>query len=401
MGASGATTEVLAQAAGSASSRLARLEATTTDVDRRATVGRSIDQEMARATSQFDSDRRVNQPQAQAIEKQLQVLKSTGNAVAAQQAGLHAMERQFPPHRISSKAFAASAGCQRAGSTRPGGCQSVYARHTAGAGELASSDLSVSCSGGPYMIIELFGPPGAGKTTLLRALCRELAKRDIRVKTVNGYRRIDFVSFGSEVDSVEDEGPETRHGIQRLVHKLATASPVLFSTPPSEGAAARLLASIPPKSRIWALRLKIDVVLLFEAWNTAQASEGYFIFEEGIVQALCALVLLARNPSIDMVRDCMTFLPRPDLLIQVDAPGETLRHRLIERYARQPYLERLLEVGVVRGLKQADIAREIGQCLQDKWPLMRVDGLDPRNFEQVVARIVGHGLPATACVGPD
>ncbi|MER9577307.1 hypothetical protein NKJ36_23710 [Mesorhizobium sp. M0142] len=94
MGASGATTEVLAQAAGSASSRLARLEATTTDVDQRATVGRSIDQEMARATSQFDSDRRVNQPQAQAIEKQLQVLKSTGNAVAAQQAGLHAMERQ-------------------------------------------------------------------------------------------------------------------------------------------------------------------------------------------------------------------------------------------------------------------------------------------------------------------
>ncbi|MER8864021.1 hypothetical protein NKI19_09880 [Mesorhizobium sp. M0751] len=77
MGASGATTEVLAQAPGSASSRLARLEATTTDVDQRATVGRSIDQEMARA-----------------IEKQLQVLKSTGNAVAAQQAGLHAMERQ-------------------------------------------------------------------------------------------------------------------------------------------------------------------------------------------------------------------------------------------------------------------------------------------------------------------
>ncbi|MER8581719.1 hypothetical protein NKG95_24015 [Mesorhizobium sp. M1423] len=94
MGASGATTEVLAQATGSAWSRLARLEATTTDVDQRATVGRSIDQEMARATSQFDSDRRVNQPQAQAIEKQLQVLKSTGNAVAAQQAGLHAMERQ-------------------------------------------------------------------------------------------------------------------------------------------------------------------------------------------------------------------------------------------------------------------------------------------------------------------
>ncbi|MER8381170.1 MULTISPECIES: hypothetical protein [unclassified Mesorhizobium] len=94
MGASGATTEVLAQAAGSASSSLARLEATTTDVDQRATVGCSIDQEMARATSQFDSDRRVNQPQAQAIEKQLQVLKSTGNAVAAQQAGLHAMERQ-------------------------------------------------------------------------------------------------------------------------------------------------------------------------------------------------------------------------------------------------------------------------------------------------------------------
>ncbi|MER9753524.1 hypothetical protein NKJ46_08725 [Mesorhizobium sp. M0166] len=90
MGASGATTEVLAQAPGSASSRLARLEATTTDVDQRATEGRSIDREMARATSQFDSD----QPQAQAIEKQLQVLTSTGNAVAAQQTGLHAMERQ-------------------------------------------------------------------------------------------------------------------------------------------------------------------------------------------------------------------------------------------------------------------------------------------------------------------
>ncbi|PBB22980.1 MULTISPECIES: AAA family ATPase [unclassified Mesorhizobium] len=231
------------------------------------------------------------------------------------------------------------------------------------------------------MIIELFGPPGAGKTTLLRGLCQGMAKYDINVKTVNGYRLIEY-------GSAQEDGPEVRHGIGRIGKKIATSGPVLLSTLPKDGVAARLLASIPLRSRTWSWRMKVDIALLCGSWRQAQQSEGYFIFEEGLIQALCALVVLARNPSIDVVRDCLAFMPRPDLLIQLDAPQETLRRRLMDRHAQQPLLEVLLfELGVDRGLRQADISREIGKCLrQDGWPLIQVNGAEPHDLDKIIRR---------------
>ena len=233
------------------------------------------------------------------------------------------------------------------------------------------------------MIIELFGPPGAGKTTLLRGLCQGMAKHGVNVKTVNGYRLIEY-------GSAQEDGPEVRHGIGRIGKKIATSGPVLLSTLPKDGVAARLLASIPLRSRTWSWRMKVDVALLCESWRQAQQSEGYFIFEEGLIQALCALVVLARTPSIDVVRDCLAFMPRPDLLIQLDAPQETLRRRLMDRHAQQPLLEVLLfELGVDRGLRQADISREIGKCLrQDGWPLIQVNGAEPHDLDKIIARVL-------------
>lgn len=235
------------------------------------------------------------------------------------------------------------------------------------------------------MIIELFGPPGAGKTTLLRGLCREMAEHGINAKTVNGYRLIEYAS-------AQGDGPEVRHGIGRIGRKIATSGPVLLSTLPKDSVAARLLASIPLRSLIWSWRMKVDVALLCESWRQAQESEGYFIFEEGLIQALCALVLLARNPSVDVVRDSLAFLPRPDLLIQLDAPQETLRRRLMDRHAQQPPIEVLLfELGVERGLKQAEISREIGECLRrDGWPLIQINGADPHDFDEVITRVLRH-----------
>lgn len=234
------------------------------------------------------------------------------------------------------------------------------------------------------MIIELFGPPGAGKTTFLRGLCRAMVKHGINVKTVNGYRLIEY-------GSAQDDGQEVRHAIGRIIKKVATSGPVLLSTLPKDSVAARLLASIPLRSRTWSWRMKVDIALLCESWRKAQESDGYFIFEEGLVQALCALVLLARTPSIDVVCDGVALLPRPDLLVQLDAPQETLRRRLMDRHAQQPFLEVLLfELGVERGLKQADISRQIGEYLrQDEWPLIQVNGADPHNFDKVITRILG------------
>lgn len=233
------------------------------------------------------------------------------------------------------------------------------------------------------MIIELFGPPGAGKTTLLRGLTRGLIERGISLKTVNGYRLIEHVSG-------QEEGPEVRHGIGRIVNKIATSGPILLKTLPKDGTAAKLLASFPLKSRTWSWRMKVDIAQLCQSWREAQESDGYFVFEEGLIQSLCALVLLARDPSHDAIRNALACLPRPDLLVQLDAPQETLRRRLSERHAGQPKLEVLLfELGVTRGLKQADISREVGACLREAdWPVMQVNGADPRNFDDVVARIL-------------
>ncbi|WP_411970617.1 hypothetical protein [Mesorhizobium sp. CA14] len=148
--------------------------------------------------------------------------------------------------------------------------------------------------------------------------------------------------------------------------------------------------------------MKVDIAQLCESWHKAQESEGYFVFEEGLIQAVCAMIVFARNPNIDAIRDSLTFLPRPDLLVQLDAPPETVRRRLVDRYARQPLIEVLLfELGVERALKQADISRKIGDCLyQDGWPLIKVNGGDPHNFENVIARVFGEHTKETSLAQP-
>ncbi|MER8742239.1 AAA family ATPase [Mesorhizobium sp. M1004] len=245
------------------------------------------------------------------------------------------------------------------------------------------------------MIIELFGPPGAGKTTLLRGLCQGLAKHGINVKTVNGYRLI-------EHGSAQDDGPEIRHGIGRIGKKIATSAPVLLSTLPKDSVAARLLTSIPLRSRVWSWRMKVDIAQLCQSWRQARESSGCFIFEEGMIQALCALGVLARTPRLDAVRKCLAFLPRPDLVVQLDAPQETLRRRLEERYAHQPLLEVILfELGVARGLRQAEISREVGECLrQDRWPLIQVNDAEAHDVDRVIARVLGEHVRNAAPADP-
>jgi hypothetical protein len=232
------------------------------------------------------------------------------------------------------------------------------------------------------MIIELFGPPGVGKTTLRPRLCQAMARRGINVKTVNGYRQIEY-------GSAKDDCPEVRHGIGRIGKKLAASAPVLLSTLPKESLAAQLLAAFPVRSLSWSWRMKVDIALVCESWRQAEESDGHFIFEEGLIQAVCALAVLARRRSVDVVRDCLSFLPRPDLLIQIDAPQETLRRRLLDRHARQPMLEVLLELGVDEGLRQATISREIGTCLrQAGWPLIQVNGAQPHDFEKIITPVL-------------
>ncbi|TRC78492.1 sulfate adenylyltransferase [Mesorhizobium sp. WSM4310] len=232
------------------------------------------------------------------------------------------------------------------------------------------------------MIIELFGPPGVGKTTLRPRLCRAMAKRGINVKTVNGYRQI-------ESGASKDDGPEVRHGIGRIGKKLAASGHILLSNLPKDSLAAQLLAAFPVRSLSWSWRMKVDIALLCESWRQAAESDGHFIFEEGLIQALCALAVLARGRSTDVVRGCLSFLPRPDLLIQLDAPQETLRRRLTDRHARQPLLEVLLELGVDKGLRQASISREIGRCLrQAGWPLIKINGAEPQDFDEIIRRVL-------------
>jgi thymidylate kinase len=238
------------------------------------------------------------------------------------------------------------------------------------------------------MIVELFGAPAAGKTTLANALTTALEKSGCNVGLVASSRPAERGPI-----QIESTGALSRYGaalaapLSRAA-KLVSAVPVLLGAR-SDDITASLMDLLPPRTLFWSVRYRRYLSLLSRYWRTANTSDRIVIFDQGFLTALCSLVLLARPADRTVIGRGLELIPRPHLLIRLDAPRETLEARLRDRLGRQGAVERLFEFDLDTNLQQIETTREVAHMLEEQgFRMMRVSCLDRRLLEEAVDRIV-------------
>jgi thymidylate kinase len=251
------------------------------------------------------------------------------------------------------------------------------------------------------MIIELFGPPAAGKTTLARALAAALEKNGFGVQLIVSSRP-------AERESFQLEGPRALSWYRtRLAAplgraaKLVSAAPVLLAGAQSDGLIASLMDLLPPRTLLWSIRWRRFLSLLSRSWRMASTSDQIVIFDQGFLTALCSMALLARSVDRSIIVRGLALIPRPDLLVRLDAPREILEARLHSRLGRQGAVERLFEFDLQTSLQQIETTNQVDDVLQQQGGhMMHVSSLDRRELEEAVDRIVREATFRDEKIGP-
>jgi ABC-type cobalamin/Fe3+-siderophores transport system ATPase subunit len=206
------------------------------------------------------------------------------------------------------------------------------------------------------MIIELFGPSAAGKTTLASELVRILQRQGHTVVLQIGDRR---------------------HPIKRAAFKFFSSLYLRWIR--RHSLATDMLGIFPPRSELWAIRLKWHLEVLIRAWSIAQASDDVIsIFDQGMVQSVCSLVLLSGITDRASLARALDLVPKPDLLIRLQAPREILEARLRERRRNLGIIQQLLEVDLQSSLDHIEHINLVVEQLESyRLPIICVESLDP------------------------
>jgi thymidylate kinase len=239
------------------------------------------------------------------------------------------------------------------------------------------------------MIIELFGPPAAGKTTLAHALAKALEKNGFDAQLIESSRPAEGGSIQVErMQGLSWCETALANPLSRAA-KAVSAAPILLTVLRTDELTASLMNLLPPRTLLRSIRCHRFLSLLSRSWKMASASDRIVVFDQGFLTALCSMALFARLVDRSIIARGLALIPRPNLLVRLDAPRATLEARLRSRLARQGAVERLFEFDLQTNLRQVETIREVADMLQEQGRrMMHVNSLDRRLLEDAVERIM-------------
>jgi len=239
------------------------------------------------------------------------------------------------------------------------------------------------------MIIELFGPPAAGKTTFAHALAKALEKNGFDAQLIASSRPAEGGSIQVErMQGLSWCETALANPLSRAA-KAVSAAPILLTGLRTDELTASLMNLLPPRTLLRSIRCHRFLSLLSRSWKMASASDRIVVFDQGFLTALCSMALFARFVDRSIIARGLALIPRPNLLVRLDAPRATLEARLRSRLARQGAVERLFEFDLQTNLRQVETIREVADMLQEQGRrMMHVNSLDRRLLEDAVERIM-------------
>lgn len=218
------------------------------------------------------------------------------------------------------------------------------------------------------MVIELLGSSGAGKTTLADALAHRLRLEGYTVRAVIG-RRTGLLA-------------------RSLARSLGAIQSWSLGTPQARLATV-LMGLLPPRSFLWSIRLRGYISYLCDISIGSPSGEDIMLLDQGFVQLVCSFVVLSGIIDRLRITEALACVPKPDLVIRVDASFEILGTRLFKRQQHLGPIQRQLELDLQTSLEQVNIVKMLSEMLASEGQRsVTVSCSDERSIAAAIEKIM-------------
>jgi hypothetical protein len=162
--------------------------------------------------------------------------------------------------------------------------------------------------------------------------------------------------------------------------------------------AVHLVRMLPPANIFASIKNCQYISRLSHSWHEKSSAAHIVLFDQGFVQALCSLALLAGVANDAPLANALDYAPTSDLLIRLEAPLDLLRVRLDDRRRLQSAIEQLLEPDLKTSLASISMINRMNDLLLRRGQsVLRASSLDQRSLcesvnmieREVISRLQG------------